>query len=462
MLLKKLLEKLRDPGKFLIPCEFPGMEICHALADLSTSINLMPLSIWKKLSLPDLTPTKMTLELADRSITRPKGVTEDVFVKVGSFHFPTDFVVVEFEADPHVPLILGRSFLRTDRTLIDVYEGELILRNTDEQIIFYVDGISKHSQKHTNESIKMIDNDDEKGKQEVKNIAEPRAKRQNRIIACLKNFRVVQKESMPQISSIYAITSTLPTIEPDDSFIMGDEHLSTFCVEEIVPIPKEFEDTFDNNKGCDLPFCDPLFSSKDDLTSSNDVSILTKDMEEDVENEKSNFFDEPVLPHSPFSDKVECFDPGDDMDEIEAFLAIEVPTDFEEDHEPQHVKNESDHDTLIASSPRNDPLYHEFAEEIDLFPGPDDLIPPSVENDDSEDEDNSTFFPVNESSILDPSFPRPPLEPPDVEICLKFETNTAVKNNFDVLNKDDYFKSGGGATVISQNVEDDDSFTFVI
>ncbi|GJT23485.1 reverse transcriptase domain-containing protein, partial [Tanacetum coccineum] len=128
MLLKKLLEKLRDPDKFLIPCEFPGMEICHALADLSTSINLMPLSIWKKLSLPDLTPTQMTLELADRSITHPKGVTEDVFIKVGSFHFPTDFVVVEFEADPHVPLILGRSFLRTDRTLIDVYEGELILR----------------------------------------------------------------------------------------------------------------------------------------------------------------------------------------------------------------------------------------------------------------------------------------------------------------------------------------------
>nr|GEV33629.1 reverse transcriptase domain-containing protein [Tanacetum cinerariifolium] len=81
----------------------------------------MPLSIWKKLSLPELTPTRMTLGLADRSITRPKGVVEDVFVKVRKFHFPIDFVVVDFEADPRVPLILKRSFLRTDRALIDVY-----------------------------------------------------------------------------------------------------------------------------------------------------------------------------------------------------------------------------------------------------------------------------------------------------------------------------------------------------
>ncbi|GKD60356.1 reverse transcriptase domain-containing protein [Tanacetum coccineum] len=132
MLLKKYPKKLRDPGKFIIPCNFPGMHVCHALADLGESINLMPLSIWKKLSLPELTPTRMTLELADRSITHPKGLAEDLYVKVGKFHFPTDFVVVDFEADPRVPLILGRSFLRTSRALIDVYEGELILRDGDE------------------------------------------------------------------------------------------------------------------------------------------------------------------------------------------------------------------------------------------------------------------------------------------------------------------------------------------
>ncbi|GKA00061.1 reverse transcriptase domain-containing protein [Tanacetum coccineum] len=138
-----LLKKLGDPGKFLIPCNFPGMDVCHALADLGASINLMPLSIWKKLSLPDLTPTRMTLELADRSITHPKGLAEDIFVKVGNFNFLTNFVVVDFEADPRVPLILGRSFLRTIRALIDVYEGELVLRDRNEQITFHVNGTSK-------------------------------------------------------------------------------------------------------------------------------------------------------------------------------------------------------------------------------------------------------------------------------------------------------------------------------
>nr|GEU82952.1 reverse transcriptase domain-containing protein [Tanacetum cinerariifolium] len=100
MLLRNLPKKLRDPCKFLIPCDFLGMDVCHALADLSASINLMPLSIWKKVSLPELSPTQMTLEIADRSITRPKGVTEEVFVKAGKFHFLADFVVVDIEADP--------------------------------------------------------------------------------------------------------------------------------------------------------------------------------------------------------------------------------------------------------------------------------------------------------------------------------------------------------------------------
>ncbi|GJW70901.1 reverse transcriptase domain-containing protein [Tanacetum coccineum] len=132
MLLKKLPEKLGDPGKFLIPCNFPRIDVCHALADLGASINLMPLSFWKKLSLPELTPTQMTLELADRSITHPKGLAEDVFFKLGKFHFPTNFVVVDFKADPRVPLILGRSFLRTGRALIDVYGEEITLRVDNE------------------------------------------------------------------------------------------------------------------------------------------------------------------------------------------------------------------------------------------------------------------------------------------------------------------------------------------
>ncbi|GJV61481.1 reverse transcriptase domain-containing protein [Tanacetum coccineum] len=114
VILKKLPEKLGDPGKFLIPCDFPELVECLALADLGASINLMPLSIWKKLSLPELTPTQMILELADRSTTSPSGIAEDVFVKVGKFHFSADFVVVDYVVDPWVPLILERPFLRTE------------------------------------------------------------------------------------------------------------------------------------------------------------------------------------------------------------------------------------------------------------------------------------------------------------------------------------------------------------
>nr|GEX34890.1 reverse transcriptase domain-containing protein [Tanacetum cinerariifolium] len=99
MLLEKLLEKLGDPGKFLISCDFPGMDVCHALANLDASINLMPLSIWKKLSLSELTPTRMTLELADRSITRPKGVAEVVLVKVGG-SLTSTFEPILFDSSP--------------------------------------------------------------------------------------------------------------------------------------------------------------------------------------------------------------------------------------------------------------------------------------------------------------------------------------------------------------------------
>nr|GFA49415.1 reverse transcriptase domain-containing protein [Tanacetum cinerariifolium] len=160
VVLKKLPEKLGDPGHFLIPCDFTGLDNCLALADLGASINLMPLSIWKKLRLPTLNDTKMVLELADRTISKPTGklrlptlndtkmvlelvdrtiskptgVAENVFVKVGKFYFPADFVILDFVADPRVPLILGRPFLSTAHALIDVYEGEITLRHDDQSL----------------------------------------------------------------------------------------------------------------------------------------------------------------------------------------------------------------------------------------------------------------------------------------------------------------------------------------
>nr|GEY63024.1 reverse transcriptase domain-containing protein [Tanacetum cinerariifolium] len=145
VLLKKLPKKLGEPDKFLILYDFLKLEECLALADLGASINLMPLFIWKKLSLPELTSTRNAFELANRSVSYPLGVTEDVFVKVGKFYFSTDFGVVNYDVDPRVPLILGRPFLRMARALIDVHGEELTLRVNDEAITFKFWHTSRYS-----------------------------------------------------------------------------------------------------------------------------------------------------------------------------------------------------------------------------------------------------------------------------------------------------------------------------
>ncbi|GJU86535.1 reverse transcriptase domain-containing protein [Tanacetum coccineum] len=157
VILKKLPEKLGDPGKFLIPCGFSELK-CKALADLGASINLMPLSVWKKLGLPKLISTRMTLELANRAICTPAGIARDVFVSVRKFTFLADFVIVDYESDPRVPLILGRPFLRTARALIDVHGEEMILRDGDERLILNMKhDTSSYSNKPQRESINMID-----------------------------------------------------------------------------------------------------------------------------------------------------------------------------------------------------------------------------------------------------------------------------------------------------------------
>nr|GEU61480.1 hypothetical protein [Tanacetum cinerariifolium] len=130
---------------------------CKALADLGASINLMPLSVWKKLGLPELIPTSMTFELANRAICTPAGIARDVFVLVGKFTFPADFVIVDYESDPRVPLILERPFLRTARALIDVHGEEMILRNGDKRLILNMrHDTSSYSNQPQKESINLI------------------------------------------------------------------------------------------------------------------------------------------------------------------------------------------------------------------------------------------------------------------------------------------------------------------
>ncbi|KAI3716246.1 hypothetical protein L6452_23455 [Arctium lappa] len=116
----KIPPKLKDPRSFTIPCTIGGQEVGHALCDLGASINLMPLSVFKKLGIGEVRPTTVTLQLADRSLAYPKGKIEDILVKVDKFIFPADFLVLDYETDKDVPIILGRPFLATGRTLIDV------------------------------------------------------------------------------------------------------------------------------------------------------------------------------------------------------------------------------------------------------------------------------------------------------------------------------------------------------
>ena len=144
ILQRKLPQKLKDPGSFTIPCTIGTAIFERALCDLGASINLMPLSIFKRLGLGEARPTTVTLQLADRSLKHPRGIIEDVLVKVDKFIFPADFIVLDMEEDKEISIILGRPFLETSRAMIDVQRGELKLRVQEEEVKFNVFEAVRH------------------------------------------------------------------------------------------------------------------------------------------------------------------------------------------------------------------------------------------------------------------------------------------------------------------------------
>ncbi|KAI3719843.1 hypothetical protein L6452_20748 [Arctium lappa] len=138
LLTNKIPPKLKDLGSFTIPCSIGGKEVGKALCDLGASVNLMPLSIFNSLGIGEARPTTVTLILADKTVAYPKGKIEDVLVQVDKFIFPADFIILDFEADQDIPILLGRPFLATGRTLIDVQKGELTMRLQDQKVTFNV------------------------------------------------------------------------------------------------------------------------------------------------------------------------------------------------------------------------------------------------------------------------------------------------------------------------------------
>ncbi|GJY59067.1 hypothetical protein Tco_0458959, partial [Tanacetum coccineum] len=276
-------------------------------------------------------------------------------------------------------------------------------------------------------------------KQEVKNIAEPTAKRRTRITSCLQNFKFIHKDiiiplnNTPLISLVNAITYDLPS---ECDFPINDESSPTFT-------------TFSN----------PLFDSNDDFSSSDDESLSNEDFSGELAH---------INPIPPGIEEADF-----DLEE-EIRLVKNLSYDNSSPRPPEELNEEIANMILESLSPSPIPVEDSDShmEEIDLFLATDDSMPPGIENDDYDSEGDILFLeellsndpfplPEIESSNLDhfndPSSPRPPPEPPDVEISLNFEPDAPVINNVDELNEDECFDPGGGEI----NVEVDNSFTFI-
>ncbi|XP_019241872.1 PREDICTED: uncharacterized protein LOC109221896 [Nicotiana attenuata] len=153
------VQKKEDPGAFTISCTIGAHDFARALCDNGATINLMPLAIYKQAGLVMPRPTSMRLQMADRSIKRPVGIVDDVLVKVGKFHLPADFVILDCAVDKEIPIILGRPFLATGRALMDSKQNEIKFRVNDEEVTFQASKGMKLP--HEYESISVIDVVDE-------------------------------------------------------------------------------------------------------------------------------------------------------------------------------------------------------------------------------------------------------------------------------------------------------------
>ncbi|GJR46065.1 RNA-directed DNA polymerase, eukaryota [Tanacetum coccineum] len=131
-----LPQKEKDPGSFTLPCFIHNICFDKALVDLGASVSVMPFSTYSNLGLGDLAHTRLTIELADRTIKHPRGIAENVLVRIGKFIFPIDFVILDIPEDDDVPLILGRPFLSTAHAKIDVFKRKITLRVGEEKLVF--------------------------------------------------------------------------------------------------------------------------------------------------------------------------------------------------------------------------------------------------------------------------------------------------------------------------------------
>ncbi|GJY44914.1 reverse transcriptase domain-containing protein [Tanacetum coccineum] len=307
------------------------MDECLALADLGASINRLPLSVWKKLSLPELTPTCMTLELADLSISRLVGVAEDVFVKVGKFHFPDDFVVVDFDADPRVPLILGRSFLNIGRALIDVYAGELTLRVGKDAVTLNLDQTSRYSSNYDDTSVNRIDVIDmayEEYSQEAFGFSDV----------------IASGNPTPYYDPIVSTSS--PTLTPfrDSDFLL--EEVDAFLALDDDPTSLEVDHSYYDSKE-DILLLEAFLNDDPSLpppTHGNYLLEIKKELKiVEPKNEKSSIDEPPVVEFKDLPPHLEyAFLEGDDK------LPVIIAKDLKDEEKASLIKVLKSHKQALA------------------------------------------------------------------------------------------------------------------
>nr|GFA39607.1 reverse transcriptase domain-containing protein [Tanacetum cinerariifolium] len=282
----------------------------------------------------------MVLELADRTNSKPTGVAENVFVKVGKFYFPADFVVLDFIADPRVPLILGRPFLSTDHAIINVHEREIILRQ-DKQSLTLKCGDTPSISKYKFQSLNKVDFID--------------AGESDFYSEEIENF--LNDDSIPIGSENYTKSSIE---EPEHSFSMGYEHFSTTLVtkleevaessiKNLVPIPRECEVTSDNEIESNEPnkydssvfttSTNPLFNYSDDVTSNDNESI------HDVPIEESKVFLNPLFDNDEIN--------SDELENFRTFMPIHIAE--EQRIRREHAEYISHMEMLFTINPRPRP-----------------------------------------------------------------------------------------------------------
>ncbi|GKA61253.1 reverse transcriptase domain-containing protein [Tanacetum coccineum] len=323
---EKLPEKLGDLGKFHIPCGFSELK-CKALADLGASINLMPLSVWK-------------LEIS--------------LFRWGKFTFPVDFVIVDYESDPRVPLILGRHFLRTARALIDVHGEEVILRDGNERLILNMKhDTSSYSNKTKKESINMID---------IYNVSY-----EDYLEDLFANEKITNHPSgNPTFSLTFHTNLTSPEVKYDIFDSEGD-----IVIEKLLNL----NSTQDLPPSHDNPLSGSTTSSSPTLTTSSDYSF--EEFADELALIKSfpprndMFTDEHALDYSspPLYDDVD-----DDLVELESNNddVYDDPFDSKKDKikESKLLIDELDppRSSDFLSSPECDSVLYEDFSEVDALP----------------------------------------------------------------------------------------------